>query len=245
MADDAPISVEEGLHEAWETSQAEKQGTLTGKVFTLFDAENIEYEYKGEDRQSWIGSVRIHGEDEERRVWFGGKVYNQVAWLLRKEQLPIVLTQVILDDHKGKPFELKIPDGVDLTPVERVEDGDAPAVEPAAVEPTVEPEAPKSGHPNLDALVQFCRDNKILTPKGNVNTPAILEKLGFPLPEGESAAKAFASYIKDVQKRLKKAKKPDSEEDAYAEVLQELVSAMALSKEEEKPADEPSPFGDD
>jgi len=240
MTEDQPVSVEEGLHEAWETSQAEKQGTLTGKVFTLFDAENIEYEYKGEDRSSWIGAVRVHGEDEERRVWFGGKVYNQVTWLLKHDQLPIVMTQVILDDHKGKPFELKIPDGVDLTPVERVEDGDAPTVEA----PAVDSAAPASGHPSLDALVQFCRDNKIVTEKGNVDTPMVLEKLGFPLPEGESAAKAFASYITDVQKRLKKVKKPDSEEAAYAEILGELVSAMALTKEE-KPAAEPSPFGDD
>ena len=243
MTEDQPVSVEEGLHDAWETSDAEKQGTVTGKVFTLFEAENVEYEYKGEDRESWIATLRIHGEDEERKVWFGGKVYRQVAWLLKHDQLPIVMTQVIQDDLKGKPFELTIPEGVDLTPADRIEDGDVPVVEPEA--PAVTPEVPKSGHPNLDALVQFCRDNKLVTEKGNVDTPTVLEKLDFPLPEGESAAKAFASYIKDTQKRLKKEKKDNSEENAYAAILEELVVAIGIPKEEAKPAGEPSPFGDD
>jgi len=108
--------LEKGLEESWSVTDIEPQVNLVNLIFTLYDVELFQFEDNEEadkeddkgnrQREAYIGSVCIQGEEIERRYWLGGKTMNQVRYLESVDAFPVVVKLLKDTDRKGHPYKL-------------------------------------------------------------------------------------------------------------------------------------------
>lgn len=85
---------------------ANKQAELVNMTFTLVGAELVNYEYQGEKRESYIGTVSMDGKED--RYWLSGSILRrQIDWLMANGKLPVRVKLIRDADRNGSPYVLK------------------------------------------------------------------------------------------------------------------------------------------
>src|SRR5207247_9532361 len=94
----------------------------------------VKYEYGGEERQAYVGTVMIDGAQEEAYLR-GAICMKQIKWLIENGKLPAALKLVRDSDRFGSPYVLKADEPARMTGPDSVKgEGSAPApVEQVAV----------------------------------------------------------------------------------------------------------------
>lgn len=193
--------------EAWEGT-AEKQKLLVNRNFRLDSVELVGFvDQRGNDAESYVATLALDGEADTKTYWLGGRlVMPQVKTMLDDGDLPVFLTLIEDTNLQGQPYRLVPAAGNDSKP--------------------------QSGHPHLDALVEFCRSNGLANEKGNVNPALLFEKLDITLPSDKPPSEAFKTYLAGVART---AQIDAGADEIYRIVLEDLVLKMGLKEPEPEP----------
>ena len=207
MAETLEEALNRTAEEAWE-ERAEKQRLLVNRTFRIDSLELVQYtNQNGHEDESHVATLLLDGETETRNFWLGGALVRpQLDMMVKGDLLPAYVTLIEDGEKKGNPYRLLVPS-------------------------TGSPEAsppPASGHPHLDALVQFCRSNGLVWESGKINAAAVLTTLDVQLSQNKEPAETFKVYCEGVGTTAKV-----KGDDVYRIVLEELVAKMGLTQEPE------------
>lgn len=218
----------ESSAEGFEATMSQKE--IDGAVFMISGYRLVNTKF-GERR---VATIRLNGRDESADCWLGGAVVDrQLKRMADESAFPMLVKLGHNEAIEGNPYVLLWPSDEEKKGWEEGGDGVA-----AAPGPTPKP-GTFSGRSAQDDLVQFCRENGLATMAGQVDTANIMEVLGNPVAEGESAPDAFKDYCKALWQEFR-----CTEDETYRHVLDNLVIAIGLPAA--KPGGdvvEPSPFG--
>ena len=190
------------------------QSDVDGKTFMLLGYRMVTTKF-GERR---VASVQLSGDTESTEVWLGGALVDrQLKVLVDGEHLPCLVKLGHNPDIEGNPYMLDEPTEDEA----RAWKGDGAQARPGQE---------LSRHPEMDALVEFCRENKMVTASGAVDSLAVLEELKLTVGEREKPADVFFAYCQAIRDE-----KGCDEDATYKFVLENLVVAMGESESGEVP----------
>ena len=92
---------------AEEGGGARKEQELVNVDFTLKVARLHRYDYKGEERQSWIAVCELPDGTEDEFYIGGSTSFRQVQWLVDNEKLPLRVRMTRDTNKEGQPYVLK------------------------------------------------------------------------------------------------------------------------------------------
>ena len=208
---DVGDTLKEGAESFGETLS---QSDVDGKVFMIMGYRMVVTKF-GERR---VATVQLNGSDDTTEVWLGGALVDrQLKKLAERELLPCLVKLSHNPEIEGNPYILDEPT-----------EGEAQAWKGDGAQARPGQDRPKSGHPEMDALVEFCKANGLTTDSGAVDSRAVLGKFNLPIRENEKPAEVFFAYCKAIRDE-----KGCDEDATYKFVLENLVAAMGKSTEPE------------
>lgn len=186
------------------------QSDVDGKAFMLMGYRMVTTKF-GERR---VASIQLSGDTESVEAWLGGALVDrQLKKLVDDELLPCLVKLSHNHDMEGDPYVLLEPSDTEA----QAWKGDGAQARPGQK---------LSTHPEMDALVGFCKENGLTTESGAVDSRAVLRELDISVDEFEKPADVFYGYCQTIRDE-----EHCDEDTTYKYVLENLVVAMGQPDE--------------